>query len=403
MKKILFVCEGLNSGGVEKAFLEFIKLIDRNIYEVDLYLITKSSVDISDYEEFVKVTYVKTTLLYQNLPLLISLKHFWKRHQLKQMYNRILLAFDARANKKKSIQNLWSRTKSKVKKEVFAGYVIPKYDTVIAFKDGLSVYFAKDILEQDFIAWNHVDYDSLLQSQEFDLRYYNAALRVITVSKYCKKRLENKFKNISIETIYNYLDYENIRRLAKKDINLEKWDDGSFNIVTVGRLVNQKGLDIAIEAIKHLRDKKINIFWHFIGEGKSRAQLRKMVRDMNLEDRVYFHGRISNPYPYILKCDLYVQPSRYEGYGLTVLEARILGKPILVSNLEVFEEQIKNGINGSITDLTGVSLSRKIETLIDHKELLTKYSKANQCYNYRSFNEKSTVRFLSLIQGDNNV
>ncbi|MBI1700571.1 glycosyltransferase, partial [Lactobacillus crispatus] len=134
-------------------------------------------------------------------------------------------------------------------------------------------------------------------------------------------------------------------------------------IVTVGRLTEQKGYDISIKAAKNLRDRGINFKWFAIGEGKDRYKLQRLISKLNLSNNFFLIGRRDNPYPYIKNCDLYVQFSRHEGYGLSVLEARILDKPIVVSDLPVFKEQIKNRWNGLIVHFDQNNLANSIEEL----------------------------------------
>ena len=142
-----------------------------------------------------------------------------------------------------------------------------------------------------------------------------------------------------------------------------------IRILTIGRLVYQKGYEYAIEAAKYLKDKNIDFIWYVIGEGNLRSELEKMVIEYNLQDNFKFLGIFTNPYPFIRECDIYCQPSRFEGFGLAIAEARILNKPIVATNFDIVYDQIRDGENGLISEMNGYSVSKNIERLIEEKNL----------------------------------
>ena len=105
-----------------------------------------------------------------------------------------------------------------------------------------------------------------------------------------------------------------------------------FHIVSVGRLHRDKGMDLAVDAAKLLKERKIPIHWWIVGGGPEEKTLEDQIRKLGLSDTVTLTGMRENPYPYMARADLYVQPSRQEGYGLTIAEAMALGKPVLATD-----------------------------------------------------------------------
>lgn len=161
---------------------------------------------------------------------------------------------------------------------------------------------------------------------------------IVNVSRYFKyydtifgvsKAIINSFNSlypaeqIKSKIIYNVIDTREIIRKSKEFLPQE-FSNEVFKIVTVGRLTEQKGYDIAIDAANELKKKKIPFIWYVIGDGRDKNKLHHLVENKNLHSKFILLGRKNNPYPYIKNCDLYVQPSRHEGYGLAVLEARTL-------------------------------------------------------------------------------
>lgn len=202
--------------------------------------------------------------------------------------------------------------------------------------------------------------------------YFDKFDKIYCVSRTAKDGFDTFYPKFAdkTETFLNVVDTGSIVRKSL-DYYPKEFKDNNFYIVTVGRLTEQKGCDIAIKAAYLLKEKIPRFKWIIIGEGRDHKKLNKLIAKYKLQDNVYLLGRKNNPYPYIRNCDIYVQPSRHEGYGLSVLEARILKKPIVVSNLPVFAEQIKNEKNGIICELTPQKLSEGIYKLYKNKKMLS--------------------------------
>ena len=174
-----------------------------------------------------------------------------------------------------------------------------------------------------------------------------------------------------MKSVQKYLcEYDKIKRKSEQDEVIPFKD--SFNIVTVGRLTEQKGYDIAIKVASILKKRRINFVWYAIGGGRDEKKLKKLVEKCCLENQFMFLGRKKNPYPYMKHCDLYVQPSRHEGYVITLVEARALCLPILSSDIPSAREQIQDGINGYIADLSAEALADKIEYLYNNPSQMEK-------------------------------
>ena len=126
--------------------------------------------------------------------------------------------------------------------------------------------------------------------------------------------------------------------------------DNVHKIVTVGRLTSPKKIDIAVKVLYSLLKEGIEAEWFVVGEGEERPNLEKLINELGLYDKFHLLGSRANPYPYMKKCDIYVQPSKWEGYGITVAETKVLCKPIITSDLPEFREQIDDGVTGIICE-----------------------------------------------------
>lgn len=259
---------------------------------------------------------------------------------------------------------------------------IPKnYDVAIGFLEKKSIYFTVDkINAKKKIGWIHTDYKKIEFNFKLDNKYLNKLDKIVAVSESCKKSLINTFQNIKdrICVIPNMISDKLIKKMANEKITDFNFIQDKVVICTVGRLTKAKGYDMAIQCCEKLLKRSLNFKWIVIGEGYERENIEKIINEKNLKENFILLGSKSNPYPYIKSCDIYVQPSIWEGFGITVSEAKILNKPIVVSDIPEFIEQIENNKTGVIySDIE--DMVNKIEQLI-----LKKYIRAELISNLKN-------------------
>lgn len=160
---------------------------------------------------------------------------------------------------------------------------------------------------------------------------YKKCDKIIAVSENQAEELRKFIPSAAdkIITIHNLTDIEGIKRKAAADTT-EVFDKTRFNIVTVGRVSYEKGMDIAVQACAKLVEQgAANICWWIVGDGPEMPEIRTVIAEMNMDPYIKLVGMKDNPYPYVRQADLYVQPSRVESFGLTILEALILGRVVV--------------------------------------------------------------------------
>ncbi|MDO5545584.1 MAG: glycosyltransferase [Eubacteriales bacterium] len=156
----------------------------------------------------------------------------------------------------------------------------------------------------------------------------------------------------------------------------EEYDGTKRSLLTVGRLEEQKGYDLAIEVCKMLVDAGYGgrFCWFAVGEGTQRDALEKKIRRYALEDHFKLLGIRQNPYPYFRHCDLYVQPSRHEGWGLTVTEAKLFCRPIIVTDFAGAREQITDGVTGRVVAVDAREIFEAVRETMDSQALRDRYT-----------------------------
>ena len=353
MKKILMVAQTLGGGGTEVALVELINHLDTKKYEITLLLMDKDISFIDRIKRKIKIKYLKFDDM------------FW--HNLVSMNTMV-----GKAIKKANI-NSSLKIYDIALKHIYSSVFNKKYDLAIDFYgyDSFTTAIVADkVNASKKVTWLHDAKMSWIKNVE---EYFDKYNKIFCVSKSVKVSFDKLYPQIDnkSEVFYNLIDKTNIIRKSTEFVphNFKK---NKFNIVSVGRLTEQKGFDIALESAKILKNRGLNFQWFVVGEGRDRKKLEKKMRKLNLNNFFFFLGQKANPYPYIKNGNVFVLPSRHEGYGLAVLEARILKKPVIVSNIPVYKEQIINNKNGLISELNAEDLSNKIMKLYYDSDLQEK-------------------------------
>lgn len=369
-KKLLFVMESLGIGGAEKSLVTLLSQLDYSKYEVDLFLfqIKGEFLDLIPTEvNLLKVpndfnSFIKNPK--ESIRDLIKLKKI--KLMLYKNAEIINLAFNKLVLKKEYIG--WRFIEKSI------DILEKEYDAAIGFLEKKTIYFIVDkVKSKNKIGWIHTDYKSIQFNKDLDKKYLEKLNKIVAVSEPCKKSLQEVFPSIknNIVVIPNLISDNLIKKMANENIKDFEFTDKILTVCTVGRLTEAKGYDRAIECCNNLANKGLNFKWIVIGEGSERNKLEKLIAENKLEDRFILLGSRQNPYPYIKNSDIYVQPSRWEGFGITVSEAKILSKPIVVSNINEFKEQITEDYTGLIFNDVD-EMASKIEMLLSDSELRNK-------------------------------
>lgn len=362
-KKLLFVIDSLECGGAEKSLTSLLSLIDYEQYDVDLQLCKMDGMFMELVPKSVNILPILGFYNFCNLSFLEQIKTLKKQY----IFSRIKLFFMVRLNKNlHTSQSFW-----KICKNSFEA-LEKKYDVAIAYGQGFPTYFvAEKVKSKKKIAWVNTDYINAGYNASADKQYYNEFDNIVSVSEEAKNVLEVCFPefNKKFVVIKDINNAEFINTMANKEMVFQEIDRNIVKIVTVGRLVQLKGYDLAIQSAELLNKEGINFKWYVIGEGPERDNIQKMIRDNKLEDKFVLLGQKSNPYPYIKNCDIYVQTSRYEGFGLAIAEAKILNKIVITTNFDAAYNQINNGKSGIIVQTNYKDIAQNIMKIIEDRRL----------------------------------
>jgi glycosyltransferase involved in cell wall biosynthesis len=370
MKSVLIASFDMEVGGVERSLINMLDNLDYKAYKVDLMLYRQ-------YGDFLK-------LLSNKVNLLGEIKEY------SSFRKSIFTLFEER-----QINLSTSRLKAKITSKIYAKrnnfseegcvqmqrmwqYALPylppmdkKYDVAISYL--WPHYFVADRVEADKkIAWIHTDYSVIETDIKEDLRIWNKFNYIMAVSEECKNTFLKKYPELKDKVVVmeNIISPRFIRKMAKEEVKEDTIGDNNFKLMTVARLSTAKGIDNAVKALKTLENEGLNnIKWYVVGYGEEKEKIKALIKENNLEEKFILLGKKINPYPYMNSCDLYVQPSRYEGKAVTVKEAQILGKAVIITNYPTAKSQLIHGVDGYICEASIEGIAKGIKQLYNNAQL----------------------------------
>ena len=278
----------------------------------------------------------------------------------------------------------------------FMSRVPGHYDLAIGFLKPHEMLLHKVSATQK-AAWIHTDYSKVETGVDvsFELECWDNFDKIVAVSDGVANIFTQVFPSLTdkVITIENILSASMVRKEARAfDVSVEMPRAvGVTRLCSVGRFTYAKGFDLAIEACGLLRAAGRNVCWYLIGYGSDEPVLRLKIQQLGLEDSFIILGKKVNPYPYMAECDIYVQPSRYEGKSVCVREAQMLGKTVLIADFPTAAAQLEDGADGLIAPGSPQGMTAGISRLMDDPVLSARLAQCAQSRNYDNLSEATKV------------
>jgi len=359
MKKILFGITSLTIGGAERVLVDLANRLS------------------DDFDVTILTIYGKGELEKQLKPEVKVLNLYPNRYADYSRLERLKISY--RVTKKEQLPD--------------------GYDVYVAFLEGpITRMFTHEIKQDNKewnplheavkIAWVHNDISKVFGSGKiaqmklaYDEKVYKQYDKIIFVSNENLKDFKKEYNEIPLakmQVIRNYIDYKEILRKAEQVGNIIGGDDNDTdadeiysktetNLLTVCRLVEAKALDRFIKVHKRLESQGIHSHVYIIGDGPERNNLVDLINKLNVKKSFHLLGPKENPYPYIKKCDYFCLFSYYEGFGMVLDEAKILNKPILITDMAA-KECVENYSAHQIFDNTEDGVYEGLKKILTGKE-----------------------------------
>ena len=380
-------------GGAERALLGLLNTIDTNKVDVDLFINQHTG-------EFMKLIPKKINLL----PEISAYSVIEKPITTAIKKGHVGIAIARLLAKVHYLIKNWRKNSDDASIfNLVAKYTTPllpalkkygEYDLAISFLTPHNIVKEK-VFAKKKIAWIHTDYTKISVDANAELHVWNSFDNIVSISNDVTNTFTQVFPSLKskIIEIENILSSSFIRQQAS--LFEPKEMQGDFiKLCSIGRFCYAKNFENIPFVAKELKEKGLNFKWYIIGFGDNLETIEN-IKKTNTEDSVILLGKKGNPYPYIVNCNIYVQPSRYEGKSVTVREAQILGKPVIITDYPTAKSQVKDGVDGIICNINNDSIAEAIYNLAQNKE--TQIEISNYLITHDYGNEKEVNKIYQLL------
>lgn len=373
-KKIIFVTQALWIGGIETALVNLINRLDPWKYDITCLIL-------QDEKPMAKRLPAHCRLLVADRERTVSFKERYR-------YPRIFHLTEEPENPSALHRAMmWLVPAIKwAENRLYIRYIRKQlqnehFDSCIIYSDVAAETAVRAVNAEKFLMFYH--HGAMRHVYHDEVGYWKCE-RIIAVSQNQEERLRRFCPQYAdkMMTIENITDVEGIIARSREPIP-ERYPQEQYNIVTCGRIAKEKGMDIAAEACAKLVAAGFeHIHWWIVGGGPAEAEVREKIAQLGMEQYVTMLGMQENPYPYIAKADLYVQPSRVESFGLTIAEALILGQYVVSTDTDGAREILTDPTMGRICSVNAESLAQEILTVLQEKperstDILEKFRQEN--------------------------
>lgn len=383
-KKILIASYDLEIGGVERSLISMLNNFDYERYDVELLLYNHSG-------EFMPLILKDVKLLPENTKyksIRLGIGTLIKAGEYNLAFQRLRAKYGYEYRKDKSLDDTYQMQLMWKYCNPYFPKVEEEYDVAISYLWPHN-FVAEKVRAKKKIAWIHTDYSNISPDRNIDLEVWDKFDSIVGVSEKCVATFLKLYPSLKEKCVVveNIASPEFIRKMSEEQVS-EEFEKDKFNLLTVARFSHAKGIDQGVEAIKLLRDRGIdNIKWYIVGYGGDENKIRELITRYSLEDMIEILGKKDNPYPYMKMCDLYMQPSRYEGKAVTVVEAQILAKPVLITNYPTAHSQVVDRVDGEICELSIEGIANGVEKFYRDRDFLERYRFNCESGNYENKEE----------------
>lgn len=396
MKRIFIMAHALELGGAETSLLGLLENIDYTKYEVDLFLLRRNGELLDFVPKEVNVLPENSAYSSLGIPLVQVIKNrqfkmavarFIGKNKAKKRINQLLIKGD---------HNIINEYSHKYSVNALPRINDVEYDVAISFVSP-HYFVAKKVNAKKKIAWIHTDYSTFKVDVDSETKMWNQYDRIVSISNEVTESFLKTFPTLK-EKIYlieniiptNYID--SLKNEFTVEDEIKPFD--GINMLSIGRFTTAKKFEEIPEICKKVNGLGVSLRWYLIGYGSDESKILKAIEENGVENKVIILGKKTNPYPYIKACDVYIQPSRYEGKSIAVREAQLLNKPVIITNYTTASSQLTDGYDGIIVPMEINACAKKIAEIVSDDELLLKLSENTKQGDYAQIGEIEKFYYL---------
>lgn len=382
-KSLLIVSHALEIGGAERSLIGLLDALDPERWDIDLFLLRHQGELIADIPEYVNLLPEVPAYTVLARPMKDTLREVHVLLTAARLTGRIAAGRYAKKH---------GHTESGVALEYSHKFTCPlmpkiqpdqEYDLAVSFLTP-HYFVAQKVRAKQKIAWIHTDYSRVQVNIPSETAMWSAYDHIASISDAVTESFLKLFPGLKnkVVLIENILPVRYVKKQAKAfSVEPEMPADG-IRLLSIGRFCYQKNFENVPDICARLLEKGLRVYWYLIGFGPDEGLIRERIAASHMEEHVIVLGKKENPYPYINACDLYVQPSRYEGKAVTVREAQMLGKPVVITRYATSSSQLEDGVDGVVVPMDNEGCAEGIAVLLRNPEEMARLSDCCQQRDY---------------------
>lgn len=375
-KNILFVVDEQKYGGISAVLTSILKKIDKDKYNIDLLILHNRGQALSSIPDNVNLIY--GTNYFKAIDYTLS--NAIKTKNISLIFYKIKTVIGLKTGE---IRKTIEKERKKILKK--------KYDVEIAFKDGFCALFTAFGDSSKKISWLHISYDiydCTSRYRELFKEVYSKIDKIVAITPDVSKTFNDIYeKQDKTEIIENLIIPEEIIEKSKEKI--EDFDKSKVNLISVGRIVQMKAYPRLVKQMVKLQNEGLlkDVVLYIVGDGEEEEKINKIIKENKLENNVKLLGYKENPYPYIAQADMLLLSSYYEGLGLVLIEANILGVPCFATRFANVDNTLDNGKYGLVVENSESGIYNGLKSILENKETINNYKQNLLNYKYKKDNE----------------
>ncbi len=364
-QRLLFAIHYLELGGAEMSLIGLLHALDYSRYNVDLFVYSHQG----ELMRFVP----KEVRLLPEIPAYACIERPMKEALMKGHFRVVCGRLKAKWQHHLKPKGTGTKQDASIFQYVMNGVEpwlpslehLGEYDLAVSFLAPHNIVLRK-VRAKKKACWIHTDYSKISVNAALELPVWGGYDHIVSISPDVTREFLGVFPSLApkMVEIRNILPADFVRSRAEElpaeEVGKEMpKKTGTINLLSVGRFTHAKNYDNVPAILKHV-NLNVRANWYLIGYGGDEALIRQRISEAGMQGHVIILGKKENPYPYIKACDVYVQPSRYEGNAVTVREAQMLGKPVVVTRYPTAASQVKDGVDGIIVPQDNEGCARGI-------------------------------------------
>lgn len=394
-QSLLIVSHALEIGGAERSLIGLLDALDPERWDIDLFLLRHQGELIADIPEYVNLLPEVPAYTVLARPMKDTLREGHVLLTAARLTGRIAAGRYAKKH---------GHTESGVALEYSHKFTCPlmpkiqpgtEYDLAISFLTP-HYFVAKKVQAKQKIAWIHTDYSRVQVNIPSETAMWSAYDHIASISDAVTESFLKLFPGLKnkVVLIENILPARYVKKQAETFLAEPEMPADGIRLLSIGRFCYQKNFENVPDICSRLIQSGLDVYWYIIGFGPDEGLIRERIAASHMEEHVIVLGKKENPYPYINACDLYVQPSRYEGKAVTVREAQMLGKPVVITRYATAESQLEDGVDGVIVPMDNDGCAEGISALLRNPEEMIRLS---DCCQQRDYTNAAEIDKLNAL------